>query len=99
MSGREKTLEVALLEAELFIDDNHPEWSERKGVDEVLRIIRAARAGSAKAQMLLLPDPMKRYAICIGGRWHGWLFHRHPDGQWVSKFKLPVEEPAPGGQP
>jgi hypothetical protein len=23
-----------------------------------------------------------------GGRWHGWLFVRHPDGHWVSQRKL-----------
>jgi len=22
------------------------------------------------------------------GKWHGWLFRRHPDGQWVSDRKL-----------
>lgn len=25
-----------------------------------------------------------------GGRFHGWLFHQHPDGQWISERKLPV---------
>lgn len=29
------------------------------------------------------------YAACLdGGRFHGWLMWRHPDGQWVSKHKL-----------
>jgi hypothetical protein len=28
------------------------------------------------------------FAVCIGGRWDGWLFQRHPDGQWVSQRKL-----------
>lgn len=23
-----------------------------------------------------------------GGRFHGWLFRKHPDGQWVSVRKL-----------
>lgn len=29
-------------------------------------------------------------AVCCnpGGRFHGWLFRRHPDGQWVSVRKL-----------
>ena len=33
-------------------------------------------------------------AVCSnpGGRFHGWLFKRHPDGDWVSERKL---EPAP----
>lgn len=33
--------------------------------------------------------------ICFnpGGRWHGWLFHRHPDGQFVSEQKLVEVKP------
>ena len=23
-------------------------------------------------------------AVCVGGKWDGWIFHRHPDGEWVS---------------
>lgn len=30
-------------------------------------------------------------AVCSGGRWHGWRFTRHPDGQWVSAQKLQIE--------
>lgn len=35
-------------------------------------------------------------AICCNpnGRFHGWLFRKHPDGQWVSVRKLDlVTEP------
>jgi|GEM_PF-2325375 len=34
-----------------------------------------------------LPDGK---VVCFnpGGRWHGWLFRRHPDGQFVSERKL-----------
>lgn len=29
------------------------------------------------------------YAVDLqGGRFHGWLFSRHPDGQWVTARKL-----------
>lgn len=29
-----------------------------------------------------------------GGRFHGWLFRRHPDGQWISVRKLePIANP------
>lgn len=29
------------------------------------------------------------YAVDLtGGKWHGWLFWRHPNGQWVSQRKL-----------
>lgn len=33
------------------------------------------------------------YAACMdGGRYHGWLMWRHPDGQWVTKRKLELWE-------
>ena len=32
-------------------------------------------------QLFELPDGN---AIAFGGRWHGWMFTKHPDGQWVS---------------
>lgn len=28
------------------------------------------------------------FAVVCGGRWHGWLMQRHPDGQFVSVRKL-----------
>lgn len=29
------------------------------------------------------------YAACLdGGRYHGWLMWKHPDGQWVTKRKM-----------
>lgn len=31
---------------------------------------------------------LDEYAVCLdGSKWHGWLFWRHPDGQWVSQRK------------
>jgi hypothetical protein len=39
-------------------------------------------------RIIHLPYPMHGYGICVGGRWDGWLFWHHPDGQWVSKQKL-----------
>lgn len=33
------------------------------------------------------------HAVCIGGRFDGWLMHRHPDGQWISVRKLDQEYP------
>lgn len=36
-------------------------------------------------RMLILDD---LHAVCVGGRWDGWKFYRHPDGQWVSLEKL-----------
>ena len=33
------------------------------------------------------------YSACLdGGRFHGWLMWKHPDGQWVSKRKLEAWE-------
>lgn len=33
------------------------------------------------------------YSACLdGGRFHGWLMWKHPDGQWVSKRKLKAWE-------
>ena len=34
-------------------------------------------------------DGKPLYAACLdGGRFHGWLMSKHPDGQWVSQRKL-----------
>jgi hypothetical protein len=32
-------------------------------------------------------------AVCVGGRWDGWLFWMHPNGHWVSARKLLEAEP------
>ncbi|HET8870105.1 MAG TPA: hypothetical protein VFM48_06640, partial [Aquabacterium sp.] len=33
------------------------------------------------------------YAACLdGGRYHGWLMWKHPDGQWVTKRKMTPTE-------
>ena len=34
--------------------------------------------------------------VCMDGRWRGWLFRRHADGQWVSVRKLDVQDPMQG---
>ena len=31
--------------------------------------------------------------VAVGGRFHGWLMRRHPDGQWVSVRKLEAVDP------
>lgn len=31
--------------------------------------------------------------VCLDGRWKGWLFRKHPDGQWVSVRKLDETQP------
>lgn len=32
--------------------------------------------------------------VCLDGRWKGWLFRRHADGQWVSVRKLEEADPS-----
>lgn len=32
-------------------------------------------------------------AVCVGGRFDGWLMQRHPDGQWVTVKSLETERP------
>lgn len=49
-------------------------------------------AVTSNERMLVLDD---MHAVCVGGRWDGWKFYRHPDGQWVSLEKLKEECLAP----
>lgn len=37
------------------------------------------------------------YGVCIGGRWHGWVMVRHPDGHWVSDRLSGQVDPAQSG--
>lgn len=34
--------------------------------------------------------------VCLEGRWKGWLFGKHSDGQWVSVRKLDEANPFEG---
>lgn len=34
--------------------------------------------------------------VCLDGKWKGWLFRKHPDGQWVSVRKLDEDDPMEG---
>ncbi|QWY83221.1 hypothetical protein [Rhizobium phage RHph_X2_25] len=34
--------------------------------------------------------------VCLDGKWKGWLFRKHPDGQWVSVRKLDEADPVEG---
>lgn len=34
--------------------------------------------------------------VCLDGKWKGWLFRKHPDGQWVSVKKLEEADPTEG---
>ncbi|MBN7804860.1 hypothetical protein JZX86_05715 [Agrobacterium rosae] len=37
-----------------------------------------------------------REGVCLDGKWKGWLFRKHPDGQWVSVRKLEEVDTAEG---
>lgn len=66
------------------------------------RAALAARKPLTEEQPVSDPDelpkgfiPLQRengrlvYAACLdGGRYHGWLMWKHPDGQWVTKRKM-----------
>jgi Lar family restriction alleviation protein len=39
------------------------------------------------------------YMFKVGGRWHGWMFKRHPDGQFVSFRKCEVLPDGEGDHP
>jgi hypothetical protein len=34
----------------------------------------------------------RKNAICIEGRFYGWAFYKHPDGQWVTIRKATDDE-------
>ena len=34
--------------------------------------------------------------VCLDGKWKGWFFRKHPDGQWVSVQKLVEIDPMEG---
>lgn len=34
--------------------------------------------------------------VCLEGRWKGWLFRKHADGQWMSVRKLDEVDPMEG---
>ncbi len=48
----------------------------------------------------LYHGPMARpIGYCTEGPFKGWIFAKHPDGQWVSLAKIPEPEPIPEAKP
>ncbi len=43
-----------------------------------------------QARMLLIECDR---AVCVGGKWDGWLFWLHPNGNWISARKLIETDP------
>lgn len=52
--------------------------------------LKIAKADYLSPRMLKTDND---HAVCVGGRWDGWLMWKHPDGQWVSVRKLEQERP------
>ncbi len=48
----------------------------------------------------LYQGPMARpIGYCTEGPFKGWIFAKHPDGQWVSLAKIPEPEAIPEAKP
>lgn len=73
------------------------DWVRIPDVHRNLPLYAAPQAPAVQADMrdaelpagfiLVQKNPSK--AVCLdGGRFHGWLMWKHPDGQWVSECKL-----------
>jgi hypothetical protein len=60
----------------------------REAVDALLDLSEQQRGKIDEPYLVLLSDGQ---AVCIGGKWNGWKFWKHPDGRWVSIKKLPQE--------
>jgi len=46
------------------------------------------------SKVLVLPQQShKKYGVCVGGRYDGWLMYQHPDGLWVTLQKLEAVDP------
>lgn len=76
--------------AELGLDRN----------DEYALACRAAKVLAATGgatiqnpQIALISDTQ---GVCLEGKWRGWLFHKHHDGNWVSQRKLDLVDPLAG---
>lgn len=63
-------------------NDHMNDAKRARRIAAILRQLAPAQAGeSVPHRMLDLGDGN---AVCIGGRFDGWLMRRHPDGQFVS---------------
>ena len=60
-----------------------------EAIDE--HVERTALLDRMQAVRMIVVEPDR--AVCVGGRYDGWLMHRHPDGQWITVRKLGQEQP------
>lgn len=71
----------------------HKEWqSEIDRRDDIIYSDKQVIADLCKPQMF---DMLHGRYLCFDpkGRWHGWEFYKHPDGQFVSIAKRECTEP------
>lgn len=65
----------------------------RTGTEPWPRLIALARIGATVQPQMF--DMLHGRYLCFDptGRWHGWEFYKHPDGQFVSIAKREWAEP------
>lgn len=62
--------------------------------DYDLRVAEADARADLKADNGMIETADGRHAVCVNkaDRFYGWVFQKHPDGQWVSmRLALPSE--------
>lgn len=78
---------IEAMDVAAIIDDRKPPAGEQIG--EVADTGNRLDAREPAPTMFLVESDR---AVCFGGRWHGWLFWLHPNGNWVSARKLTETE-------
>jgi hypothetical protein len=61
-------------------------------VAQMSRYTQEPRNVTAEGLTLLQINPERAAELRQESQWFGWLFYRHPDGQWVSLRKLDSRE-------
>lgn len=74
-----------------FCATAHEAASALEAQSKEIEALRSALGGDVR--LALHPGGS---AVCLGGRWKGWLFLKHPDGQWVSSQPLEMIDPHEG---
>lgn len=88
----------ALLDADATRDDYQDVQLRREVIKDLRKVLDARDEQMPNKDTSQVPEGFVLlqtekgkpiYAACLdGGRFHGWLMWKHPDGQWVSKRKL-----------
>jgi hypothetical protein len=69
------------------------DWTDKSGGHPYVAVQIAEAIDDAERRGALLNPPQvfmysDNHGICIGGRFHGWIMWKHPDGQFVTVRKL-----------